>query len=813
MEKGLDFSKNFRRILMNAKISSSNDTLTPVNFLVGILSNEECVAYDLLEDNIDVEALREKHFELLSKVEDSYHDEDDARTIKVRMTGVADSIVNDAREQARVFNTDIVSSEHLLLSLIKFNIVNGITYDDALEYLKQHEKYIETNNDTSMSNDKELMVEKFSTDLTKLAKESKLDPVVGREDELRRIATILSRRKKNNPVLVGNPGVGKTAVVEGLAQNIINGKVPVSLQDMRILSLNMSSVVAGTKYRGEFEERMKKIMDELKSMDNIIVYIDEIHTIMGAGGTSGSMDAANMLKPALARGEINCIGSTTFDEYRNIEKDGALDRRFQKVVIDEPTFEETRQILYNLKERYEEHHDVKYTSDAIEACLNLSNRYITDRFFPDKAIDALDEAGSSVKISQINPELFDDIVTKIEIIIEDKLEAVREQRFEDAHKLLQEEKELRKEKETLIEKHQQDLIDNPPEVTSDDVALSVSIMTGIPSKNINENDVEKLVNLSEELKKYVIGQDEAIEKIAKAVLRNSAGLGDTKRPIGAFLFTGSTGVGKTYLTKKLAEKLFTSEKDMIRLDMSEFMEKHSVSRLVGSPPGYVGYDEAGQLTEAVRRNPYSIVLFDEIEKAHNDVTNILLQVLEDGILTDSQGRTVNFKNTLIIMTSNVGSAKAQMDKGIGFNSDSNKHAKSIVNKELKSRFRPEFLNRIDEIIHFNSLSKDNIKQIISIELNKTIKSINEQGIEVEFDDTAMEHLFTVGWDEKMGARPLKRAIQNLIENEMAFNIMTKKYEKGDTIIISHTEGDEELTFNKKEESIQVVDTTISSETE
>jgi len=637
------------------------------------------------------------------------------------------------------------------------------------------------------------LLDEFTTDFTKLAREGKLDPVVGREKELKRIAQVLSRRKKNNPVLIGKSGVGKTAIIEGLAQNIVDRTVPETLYNKRILSLEMGSLVAGTKYRGEFEERMKKIVDELKKTDNIILYVDEIHTIVGAGSTSGSLDAANILKPALSRGEISCIGSTTLDEYRKIEKDAALERRFQKIVVEETTLEETRTILYNIKSKYEDYHQVEYTDEAIEACLKLADRYMTDRSFPDKAIDALDEAGSSVRITDLIPQEVLDMEKRLKAILKDKDNAIAKQDYERAGKDKLEQDNIQVEIETFYK-------NRPPKtdrkkVTAEDIAEVVSIMTGIPSKNISQDDTTKLINLGDEIKSVVIGQDVAVDKIVRSVLRNKAGLSDTKRPIGTFLFLGPTGVGKTYIAKKLAEKLFNSESDMIRIDMSEYMEKASVSRLVGAPPGYVGYEEAGQLTEAVRRKPYSIILLDEIEKAHPDVCNILLQVFEDGILTDSQGKTVNFKNTVIIMTSNVGSREAKnRGGGIGFTESKDELNRSVVDKALKSKFAPEFLNRIDEVINFDALGKDEIRKIIDLELNKFVVRLNDNSLDIEFDEDSKNFLFEKGWDEEMGARPLKRAIQKYVEDEISIKLITGQIQRGNKIYVSKKADEEILTF-------------------
>jgi ATP-dependent Clp protease ATP-binding subunit ClpC len=739
-----------------------------------------------------------------NKVENFYKIDESVKfspTEKSTLSVLAEQIMLQTQLEAKRLDSDLVKTEHLVLTFVRSKLIEGANYSDAKMILddiyNDSNEFDNINNmektGTQKTKSNTPLLDEFTTDFTKLAREGKLDPVVGREGELKRIAQVLSRRKKNNPVLVGKAGVGKTAIVEGLAQNIVNQLVPDTLYNKRLLSLEMGAIVAGTKYRGEFEERLKKIIDELKKVDNVILYVDEIHTMVGAGGTSGSLDAANILKPALSRGEISCIGSTTLDEYRKIEKDAALERRFQKVMIEEPSLEDTRTILYNIKSTYEDYHQVEYTDDAIEACLKLSDRYMTDRAFPDKAIDAMDEAGSSVRINDEIPKEILDLEKQLKLVIKNKNKKVSEQDFEgaaDEYKI-----------QTDIEKKIEEYHNNKPKnvvrkkVTSEDIAQVVSIMTGIPSKNISQDDTDKLINLGNEMKTDVIGQDDAVDKIVRSVLRNKAGLGDTKRPIGTFLFLGPTGVGKTYIAKKLAEKLFNSDKDMVRIDMSEYMEKHSVSRLVGAPPGYVGHEEAGQLTEAVRRKPYSIILLDEIEKAHPDVSNILLQIFEDGILTDSQGKTVNFKNTVIIMTSNVGSREAMnRGGGIGFTENKEAMSKSVIDRALKNKFAPEFLNRIDEIINFESLGKDEIRKIIDLELNKFVVRLNENGLDIEFDDSTKDFLFEKGWDESLGARPLKRAIQKYIEDEVSIKLITRQISKGNKLYVSKKDGEDVLTF-------------------
>lgn len=800
----MDYSKNFKKVLKVAKERTTTGLIEPNHLLVGVILNEESNGYNMLEILIDMEDAKNKIDELFNEsVTTGTIDNSDELA---QLTAQSEQIMMQAQLEAKTLESNVVGTEHLILAFARAGMLEGVSVDEAKEVFKlvtkdeteNKPKKQENMGDTKSKKKSDTpLLDEFSTDLTKMASQDKLDPTVGRAKELRRIAQILSRRKKNNPVLIGKPGVGKTAIVEGLAQMIVNRKTPDVLYNKRILALEMGAIVAGTKYRGEFEERLKKIVDELKASDNIILYIDEIHTIVGAGSSAGSLDAANILKPALSRGEINCIGSTTLDEYRKIEKDGALERRFQKIMVVEPTYDETRIILNNLKPRYEDYHNVTYTDEAIESCLKLSDRYITDRCFPDKAIDAMDESGSAVRITDEIPQEILDIEEKLQEVMRTKNEKVIIQDFEGAAE--------DKKKQNIYEEEIEAFYKNRKEnserkkVNSEDIAEVVSIMTGVPSKNISEDDSTKLIQLEKSLKAEVIGQDDAVEKIVKSILRNKAGLSDTQKPIGTFLFLGPTGVGKTYLAKKLASNLFTSERDMIRIDMTEYMEKHSVSRLVGSPPGYVGHEDGGQLTELVRRNPYSIILLDEIEKAHQDVSNILLQIFEDGILTDSHGKTVNFKNTVIIMTSNVGSREAKArGGGIGFNDNSDQVTKGILDRELKRKFAPEFLNRIDNIIQFESLGKEQIKTIIDLELDNFIARLKDNGLELILDDTAKDFLFEKGWDADLGARPLKRAIQKYIEDEISIKLIMKEFVDGDVIKVykSQEEGADELTFMK-----------------
>ena len=652
------------------------------------------------------------------------------------------------------------------------------------------------------SKSKTPVLDNFGRDLTKMAEDGKLDPIVGREKEIERVSQILSRRKKNNPVLIGEPGVGKSAIAEGLALRIIQRKVSRVLFDKRIVALDIASLVAGTKYRGQFEERMKAVMHELENSPDVILFIDEIHTIVGAGGASGSLDASNMFKPALARGEIQCIGATTLDEYRQyIEKDGALERRFQKVIVEPTSVDETIEILNNIKEKYEDHHNVMYTPEAISACVKLTNRYITDRHLPDKAIDALDEAGSRVHISNIVvPQTILDVEKKIEDIKEEKNKVVRSQRYEEAAKLRDRERTLLEELDAAKKKWEEESRVNRTEVSEDNVAEVVAMMSGIPVQRIAEKESGKLRRMQEEMEGKVIGQPEAVTKVVKAIRRNRAGLKDPNRPIGSFIFLGPTGVGKTQLAKELARYMFDTEDALIRIDMSEYMEKFSVSRLIGAPPGYVGYEEGGQLTEKVRRRPYAIILLDEIEKAHPDVFNLLLQALDDGRMTDSLGRQIDFRNSIIIMTSNIGARDLQeFGTGVGFGTKAKMEGTSdanrgIVEKALKKAFAPEFLNRIDDIIMFNSLKREDIHKIIDIELGYVYKRVSELGYDLKLTEEAKDFLGEKGYDEKFGARPLKRAIQKYIEDPMAEEIINQNVEEGDKITVGLNKEKNDVTI-------------------
>ena len=645
------------------------------------------------------------------------------------------------------------------------------------------------------------VIDKYGKDITREAAEGHLDPVVGREVEIERLAQILSRRKKNNPVMIGEPGVGKSAIIEGLAKRIVERKVARTLLDKRIISLDMAAIVAGTKYRGQFEERLKAVIDEVSANKNVIMFIDEIHNIVGAGNASGSMDAANLLKPALARGEFQCIGATTLDEYRkSIEKDGALERRFQKVLVEPTTPEQTLEILHNIKEMYEKHHGVNYTEEALKACVTLTDRYISDRFFPDKAIDAMDEAGSRVHITKVDtPKEIEDLEKRIAEAQANKFKAVQAQNFESAASYRDQQEKLKEELAVAKERWEQELDSRRVTVNEGHIAEVVAMMTGVPAQRIAQSEGIRLLGMTDELKKQVIGQDEAIDKIARSIRRNRAGLRDPKRPIGSFMFLGPTGVGKTLLAKKLAEFLFNSADALIRVDMSEYMEKFNVSRLVGAPPGYVGYEEGGQLTEKVRRHPYSVVLLDEIEKAHPDVFNMMLQVLDEGNLTDGLGRKVDFKNTIIIMTSNIGTRELKdFGAGVGFNTNelTKERSDAVIRKALNRKFSPEFLNRVDDIVTFGSLNHDSILKIVDIELASFYKRVEENGLKLEITPAAKNLVADHGFDIQYGARPLKRAIQSEIEDPLSEMLLREEAAAGDTIVIDAQDGKITTSINK-----------------
>lgn len=715
--------------------------------------------------------------------------------------------------EARNLGHNYVSPEHILLGIIREGegVAVAVLQGLGIDFEKLREEIVKSMGESVQGDKRETARKATNTptlnehgrDLTEMAKEGKLDPVIGRDDETERVIEILSRRTKNNPVLIGEPGVGKTAVVEGLAQKIVEGKIPEILRNKRVVTLDMSSMVAGSKYRGEFEERLNKVIDEIRNAGNVILFIDEMHTIIGAGAAEGSIDASNILKPALARGEIQCVGATTIEEYRkHVEKDPALERRFQPVTVGEPTKDEAAQILKGLRDKYEAHHRVKITDAAIEAAVNLSDRYITDRYLPDKAIDLMDEAASRVRLQVFTaPPDVKKLEDRLSEIEKEKEESVRNQEYEKAAKLRDEEKGLKDKLGSIKGNWKQQNEATVPIVGEEEIAQVVGKWTNIPVSKLTEKESERLLHLEEILHKRVIGQDEAVKAVARAVRRARVGLKDPRRPIGSFIFLGPTGVGKTELSKALAEAMFGDENAMIRIDMSEYMEKHTVSRLIGSPPGYVGFDEGGQLTEQVRRHPYSVVLFDEIEKAHPDVFNILLQILEDGRLTDGKGRTVDFKNTIVIMTSNVGASTIRKQKVLGFSAsgkeseESYERMKDNVLDDLKSTFRPEFLNRLDEIIVFHPLDEGDLSQIVTLMLKEVGKRLEGLNIHVEFSDAAKKYLTREGFDLNYGARPLRRAIQKTVEDKLSEEMLKGDIKKGSTVF-ADTEGDT-LIFKEK----------------
>ncbi|MCY7533513.1 ATP-dependent protease ATP-binding subunit ClpC [Bacillus altitudinis] len=717
----------------------------------------------------------------------------------------AKKVTELSMDEARKLGHSYVGTEHILLGLIRegegvaARVLNnlGVSLNKARQQVLQLLGSNETGASAagSNSNANTPTLDSLARDLTAIAKEDSLDPVIGRSKEIQRVIEVLSRRTKNNPVLIGEPGVGKTAIAEGLAQQIIHNEVPEILRDKRVMTLDMGTVVAGTKYRGEFEDRLKKVMDEIRQAGNIILFIDELHTLIGAGGAEGAIDASNILKPSLARGELQCIGATTLDEYRKyIEKDAALERRFQPIQVDQPSVDESIQILRGLRDRYEAHHRVSITDEAIEAAVKLSDRYISDRFLPDKAIDLIDEAGSKVRLrSFTTPPNLKELEQKLDEVRKEKDAAVQSQEFEKAASLRDTEQRLREKVEVTKKSWKEKQGQENSEVSVDDIAMVVSSWTGVPVSKIAQTETDKLLNMEQLLHSRVIGQDEAVVAVAKAVRRARAGLKDPKRPIGSFIFLGPTGVGKTELARALAESIFGDEEAMIRIDMSEYMEKHSTSRLVGSPPGYVGYDEGGQLTEKVRRKPYSVVLLDEIEKAHPDVFNILLQVLEDGRLTDSKGRTVDFRNTILIMTSNVGASELKRNKYVGFNvqdeSQNYKDMKGKVMSELKRAFRPEFINRIDEIIVFHSLEKKHLKEIVSLMSDQLTKRLKEQDLSIELTEAAKAKIADEGVDLEYGARPLRRAIQKHVEDRLSEELLKGNIEKGQHIVLDVEDGE------------------------
>jgi ATP-dependent Clp protease ATP-binding subunit ClpC len=724
--------------------------------------------------------------------------------VEIPFTPRAKRVLELSLEEARQLGHNYIGTEHLLLGLIRegegvaARVLENLGVDLSkvrTQVIRMLGETAEVSSGGGQGRTKTPTLDEFGSNLTQLASEGKLDPVVGRQKEIERVIQILGRRTKNNPVLIGEPGVGKTAIAEGLAQRIANDDIPDILEDKRVVTLDIGLLVAGTKYRGEFEERLKKIMDEIRSAGNVILVIDEVHTLIGAGAAEGAIDAANILKPALARGELQCIGATTLDEYRkHIERDAALERRFQPVMVGEPSVEETIEILRGLRERYEQHHKLKISDIALEAAAKLSDRYISDRFLPDKAIDLIDEAGSRVRLinSQLPPAA-KELDRELRQVLKDKDDAVRSQNFDRAGELRDREMEIKAEIKSIAQnkKSESSNEDSMPMVDEDDIAQIVASWTGVPVNKLTESESEKLLHMEDTLHTRLIGQEEAVKAVSRAIRRARVGLKNPNRPIASFIFSGPTGVGKTELTKALAAYFFGSEESMIRLDMSEFMERHTVSKLIGSPPGYVGYNEGGQLTEAVRRRPYTVVLFDEIEKAHPDVFNMLLQILEDGRLTDAKGRTVDFKNTLLIMTSNIGSKVIEKGGGgIGFDFSSENQAesqynriRSLVNEELKQYFRPEFLNRLDEIIVFRQLTKDEVKEIAEIMLNDVFKRLTEQGIVLQVTERFKDRLVEEGYNPSYGARPLRRAIMRLLEDSLAEEILSARIKDGDTVVV------------------------------
>lgn len=803
-----------------------NDFIGVEHLLLGLIREGEGNGIRILNEfKLDLKHIRQEIEHGLMKSSKTYAQP----AANIPLVKQAEKVLKMTYLEAKLFKSPVIGTEHLLLSILKDEdsvagkILNkyGVIYDNAKDELEnkmeEEEKLPRAEFPGSSEEEgdsfgaaqrkpadpksKTPVLDNFGRDLTKMAEAGKLDPIVGREKEIERVSQILSRRKKNNPILIGEPGVGKSAIAEGLALRIVQRKVSRVLFNKRIVSLDLASLVAGTKYRGQFEERMKAVMAEIEKNPDIILFIDEIHTIIGAGGASGSLDASNMFKPALARGEMQAIGATTLDEYRQyIEKDGALERRFQKVLIEPTSIDETVQILNNIKERYEEHHMVTYTPEALEACVKLTDRYISDRHLPDKAIDALDEVGSRVHITNINvPKEIVDIEKQIEDLKEKKNEVIKSQQYEEAAKLRDDERKLQEQLEIEKKKWEDESKINRVLVTEEDVAEVVSMMCGIPVTRIAQKESGKLVLMGEELRGKVIGQDEAVEKVVKAIQRNRAGLKDPNKPIGSFFFLGPTGVGKTQLAKVLSKYLFDTEDSLIRIDMSEYMEKFSISRLVGAPPGYVGYEEGGQLTEKVRRKPYSIILLDEIEKAHPDVFNLLLQVLDDGHMTDGLGRKIDFKNTILIMTSNIGARQlADFGTGVGFGTKAktdqvDDNSKSVIQNALRKAFSPEFLNRIDDMIMFKSLSRESIHVIIDLELNKLYGRINDLGYQIEMTEKAKDFIVDKGYDEKFGARPLKRAIQKYIEDPLAEEIIKSNLQEGDKISLDIEEGQEKLS--------------------
>ena len=839
-----NFSSRVKDVITYSKeeaLRLGHDFIGTEHLMLGLLRDGNGKAISILSAlEIDLDYLRRK-IEILSPANPTNSPEPQHKT-NLHLTRQAERALKTTFLEAKLFQSTSINTAHLLLCILRnendptTKLLHKLQVD--YETVKDQFKYMSVDSDdddfidmpsadafpddaadeksrgqgssfSSPTDDKKSkksstpVLDNFGRDLTKVALEGNMDPVIGREKEIERVSQILSRRKKNNPLLIGEPGVGKSAIAEGLALRIIQKKVSRVLYNKRVVTLDLASLVAGTKYRGQFEERLKAVMNELEKNTNIILFIDEIHTIVGAGGATGSLDASNMFKPALARGEIQCIGATTLDEYRqNIEKDGALERRFQKVVVEPTSLDETIEILQNIKDKYEAHHNVNYTDEAIEACVKLSDRYITDRFLPDKAIDALDEAGSRVHITNMEvPEKIVEIENELEDVREQKNSVVKRQKYEEAAKLRDDEKKLEKELLLAQEDWQEEQRQNRETVTENHIADVVAMMTGIPVQRLSDGESDRLAKLEELIQGKVIGQENAVAKVAKAIQRNRAGLKNPNKPIGSFIFLGQTGVGKTQLAKVLATELFESEASLIRIDMSEYMEKFSISRLIGAPPGYVGYEEGGQLSEKVRRKPYSVVLLDEIEKAHPDVFNMLLQVLDDGYLTDSLGRRVDFKNTIIIMTSNVGARQVKdFGLGVGFGtaaqkSQEDKNIQGVIQNALKKKFSPEFLNRIDDVVIFNNLDKDHLTKIIKLELGALQDRVKELGYSLSLSKKAITFLIDKGYDKQYGARPLARAIQRYVEDAMAGEILKKSLTNGSKVTFDWDGKSDELKLS------------------
>ena len=836
-----NFSAQVKEIISYSReeaLRLGNDFIGTEHLVLGLIRDGENTAIKILKSlNVDL-------YELRKEIEVAVKDKTGKNIANINslpLTKQAEKVIRITVLEAKAHKSVMVESEHLMLSILKnkeniatqilnqfdvdydifknelgfvtsnppaaeFSDENEDDFDEERKQYSQQQK-AQRGGAANQPKTKTPVLDNFGRDITRLAENGSLDPIVGRENEIERVSQILSRRKKNNPILIGEPGVGKTAIVEGLALRIVQRKVSRVLFDKRVVSLDLAALVAGTKYRGQFEERMKAIMNELEKNRDVILFIDEIHTIVGAGGASGSLDASNIFKPALARGELQCIGASTLDEYRmHIEKDGALDRRFQKVIVEQPSVEETIQILTNIKSKYEDYHNVNYSEQAIDACVKLSERYMTDRLLPDKAIDVMDEVGARKHIKNINvPEDVIELEKKIEDIKLEKNKVVKSQRFEEAASLRDSEKRLQEELEKAKNDWEEESKNKRFPIEEEDIAEVISMMTGIPVKRMVQAETEKLRRMGDDLKEVVVGQQEAISKVVKAIQRNRVGLKDPKKPIGTFIFLGPTGVGKTELARSLARYMFDNDDSLIRIDMSEYMEKFTVSRLIGAPPGYVGYEEGGQLTERVRRKPYSVILLDEIEKAHPDIYNILLQVLDDGQLTDGMGRKIDFKNTVIIMTSNIGARQLKdFGEGVGFataarmqNADENN--KAVIEKALKRTFSPEFLNRIDDVVIFNSLSRENIFEIIDILMKGVMKRLVNLGFAMELTPQAKDFIADKGYDSQFGARPLHRAIQKYLEDPLAEEILNMQVKEGDTLIADLDAAKEKIQFSLKNE--------------